>query len=130
MTNMLYTAWLFLSEYNLRLQKYDVAYGIVNNSIIQLEKSDFSNPFLLLLFKYNMFKSLMYLQELDKAKLCIEQAIHLAQKKGINFEFDLEASHYVVPDENASPEREQEQSEDEAISPQNADAETVKNTQN
>ncbi len=95
MTNILYFAWYFLSEHNIRMEKFDVAYGIINNSIIQLERSDNTNEYLLLLFKYNMFKVLMYMQQFDKAKLCVEQAISIAQRKGVNFEFDLDASHYI-----------------------------------
>ena len=95
MMNILYLAWFFISEHNLRLEKFDVAYGIINNSIIRLEKSDNANDYLLLLFKYNMFKVLMYTQQFDKAKLCVEQAISISQRKGINFEFDLDASHYL-----------------------------------
>ena len=112
MTNMLYFAWFFMSEYNLRMQKYDVAYGIVNNVIIQLEKSDNSCDYLLLLFKYNMFKVLMYMQQFDKAKLCIEQAISMAERKGIHFEFDLEASHYI-PEGGFAPEGEGQPAEGE-----------------
>jgi len=99
MTNMLYFAWYFLSEHNIRMQKFDVAYGIVNNSLIQLERGEYSNEYLILLFKYNMFKVLMYQREFEKAKLCIEQAINMAQRKGINFEFDLDASHYLADGE-------------------------------
>ncbi len=95
MMNILYLAWFFISEHNLRFEKFDVAYGIVNNSIIRLERSDDSNDYLLLLFKYNMFKVLMYTQQFDKAKLCVGQALSIAQRKGINFEFDLEPSHYI-----------------------------------
>ena len=112
MTNMLYFAWFFMSEYNLRMQKYDVAYGIINNVIIQLEKADNSCYYLLLLFKYNMFKVLMYMQQFDKAKLCIEQAISMAERKGINFVFDLDASHYI-PEGGLAPEGEEQPAEGE-----------------
>ena len=97
MINILYFAWYFLSEYNIRIQKFDVAYGIINNSIIQLERGEYSNEYLLLLFKYNMFKVLMYQQQFDKAKLCAEQAANIAQKHCISFEFDFDASHYENP---------------------------------
>ena len=101
MMNVLYTAWYFLSEHNIRLQNFDVAYGIVNNAVIQLERSSNANEYLLMMFKYNMFKILMYLKEFDKAKLCIEQAAYIAQKYGVYFEFDADAEHYRInEDEN------------------------------
>ena len=101
-----------MSEYNLRMQKYDVAYGIINNVIIQLEKADNSCYYLLLLFKYNMFKVLMYMQQFDKAKPCVEQAISIAERKGINFVFDLDASHYI-PEGGLAPEGEEQPAEGE-----------------
>ena len=104
MTNILYFAWYLLSEYNLRMKKYDVTYGIVNNAIIQLEKSDYANEYLILLFKYNMFKVLMFMKQYDSAKLCIEQAVNMAQKKGINIEFDLDPAHYEAEDMEESTE--------------------------
>ena len=104
MTNILYFAWYLLSEYNLRMKKYDVTYGIVNNAIIQLEKSDYANEYLILLFKYNMFKVLMFMKQYDSAKLCIEQAVNMAQKKGINIEFDLDPAHYEAEDMEESSE--------------------------
>ena len=100
MMNVLYMTWYFLSEHNIKLQKFDVAYGIVNNAVIQLEKSDKANEYLLMLFKYNMFKILMYKKEFDKAKMCIEHALYIAQKNNINFAFDLDVSHYKTADDN------------------------------
>lgn len=95
MKNLTYAAWLMMSEMNIRQGRYTVAYGIVNNSLIQLEKADSSNEYLLMLFKYQMYKVLMYKGQEDKAQICIAQCGYLSQKHGINFNFDTDASHYI-----------------------------------
>ena len=102
MSDLTYVAWLMMSEMSLRQGRYTVAYGIINNSLIQLEKADGSNEYLLMLFKYQMFKVLMYKQQIEQAKICIVQCSYLTQKYGIQFNFDTDASHYVPmvdPDE-------------------------------
>ena len=95
MTNLTYIAWLLMSEMNIRQGRYTVAYGIVNNSLIQLEKTDNSNEYLLLLFKYQMYKIQMYKGNIDKAQICISQCNYLIQKHNIKFTFDTEPAHYV-----------------------------------
>lgn len=102
MSDLTYVAWLMMSEMSLRQGRYTVAYGIINNSLIQLEKADGSNEYLLMLFKYQMFKVLMYKQQVEQAQICIIQCAYLTQKYGIQFNFDTDASHYVPledPDE-------------------------------
>lgn len=102
MSDLTYVAWLMMSEMSLRQGRYTVAYGIINNSLIQLEKADGSNEYLLMLFKYQMFKVLMYKQQVEQAQICIVQCSYLTQKYGIQFNFDTDASHYVPmvdPDE-------------------------------
>ena len=109
MTNLLYTAWYIMSELHLKQHKYDVAFGILNNSLIQLEKTNTTSEYLLMLFKYNMFKVMMFKQEYEKAEICLGHAQYLAQKYGINFNFDIDASHYIaVEDENNLSESEVE----------------------
>lgn len=96
MTNLLYAAWYIMSELHLKQREFDVAFGILNNSLIQLEKSNNANEYLLMLFKYNMFKVMMYKQQYEKAEICLGHAQYLAQKYGINFNFDIDATHYVA----------------------------------
>ena len=100
MTTLLYVAWYMMSELKLKLHKYETAYGIVNNSLIQLEKSNLTTEYLLMLFKYNMFKVLMYQKQFDKAEICIEQAKYLAAKYGINFMFDTNPDSYLPLEED------------------------------
>ena len=95
MTNLTYFAWYLMSEMSLRQGRYTVAYGIVNNSLIQLEKADNSNEYLLMLFKYQMYKVLMYKGHEDKAQICIAQCGYLTQKYNIKFKFDTDPSHYI-----------------------------------
>lgn len=101
MTTLLYVAWYVMSELHLRQNKYDVAFGIVNNSLIQLEKNNTTSEYLLMLFKYNMFKILMYKKQPDKAEICMGHAQYIAQKYGINFEFDADPSHYIPVEEES-----------------------------
>lgn len=95
MLMVLYTAWYLMSVIHLIQHKYDVAYGIINNIQIQLEKSNDISEYLLMLFKYNLFKVLMYKQEFDMAEICINHAKYIASKYGINFEFDTDPNHYI-----------------------------------
>lgn len=100
MTTLLYVAWYMMSLLKLKLHEYDVAYGIINNSLIQLEKNNSTSEYLLMLFKYNMFKVLMFKKQFDKAEICIGQAQYLAAKYGINFAFDVNPDSYIpVEDE-------------------------------
>ena len=95
MSNLTYIAWYFMSEMNIRQGRYTVAYGIVNNSLIQLEKADSSNEYLLMLFKYQMYKIFMYKGQEDKSQICIAQCGYLTQKYKIKFDFDMDPLHYI-----------------------------------
>ncbi len=94
--------WYFLSEMNIREKKFDVAYGMLNNSTIQLEKYGKASEFFIMLFKYNMFKVLMFTGNIDKAQICLNQVNYIIQKYNIKFETDTNPEHYVVehPEEN------------------------------
>lgn len=100
MVIVLYAAWFVMSELQLKQNKYDVAFNIINNSVIQLEKENISCEYILMLFKYNMFKVMMFKQQYEKAEICLGHAQYLAQKYGINFNFDIEASHYIAVEDN------------------------------
>ena len=91
-----YLGWYFLSEMNIRERKFDVAYGMLNNSIIQLERYGKASDFLMLLFRYNMFKVMMSTGQAEKAQILLNQAYYLSQKYNINFEFDVNPEHYII----------------------------------
>ncbi len=99
MTTLLYAAWYVMGELHLKQHKYNVAFGIVNNSLIQLEKSNTSTEYLLMLFKYSMFKVMMFKQQYDKAEICINHAKYIAAKYGLNFNFDIDANNYIAVEE-------------------------------
>ncbi|MDR1167868.1 MAG: hypothetical protein LBK53_03120 [Heliobacteriaceae bacterium] len=90
MSLMLYASWYMMSELNLLQGKYDAAFGILNNSIITMERSSTANEYLLMLFKYNMFRVLKFKQRFNHAQISANQAKHIADKYGIDFEFDTE----------------------------------------
>ena len=97
-----------MSELNLAQGKYTVTYGIVNNSLIQLEKADYANEYLMLLFKYNMYKVLRFKGQEINSQICLAQANYISKKWGINFEFDTDPDHFIAqvdPDdeENVPP---------------------------
>lgn len=95
MVAILYLAWLIMSEIQLKQNKYDVAFGIVNNTLIQIEKNNNTSEYILMLFKYNMFKILMRKQEYEKAEICVSHAKYISTKYRINFEFDINPEHYT-----------------------------------
>lgn len=99
MTMLLYMSWYVMSELYLAQKQIDVAFGIVNNSLIQLEKNNTVCEYILMLFKYSMFKIMMYKQELENAQVCLGHAQYLAQKYGINFNFDSDLSHYILSED-------------------------------
>ena len=100
MTTLLYVAWYVMSELHLKQNKYDVAFGIINNSLIQLEKNNTTSEYLLMLFKYNMYKVMMFKKQYEKAEICISHARYVAEKYGINFVFDTDANHYIAVEED------------------------------
>lgn len=111
MTMLLYLAWYIMSELHLKQNKYDVAFGIINNSLIQLERNNTVSEYLLMLFKYNMYKVMMFEKQYDKAEICISHAKYIAQKYGIAFNFDTDESHYVAVEDENNLEVENEQTE-------------------
>lgn len=105
MNNILYLAWYIMSELCLVQGKYIVTYGIINNSLIQLEKSDTANEYLLMLFKYNMYKVLRFKGQIENAEICLAQAQYIANKHNVAFEFDIDPEHFIAlvdPDDETS----------------------------
>ena len=95
MTTLLYAAWYVMSEIQLKQDKYDIAFGIINNSLIQIEKNNSTSEYILMLFKYSMYKIMMFKKIYDKAEICLSHAKYIAQKYSINFNFDTSIEHYV-----------------------------------
>lgn len=87
-------AWYFMSNIHIEEKQFDAAYGVINNSIIQLEKNRLHSELLIMLLNYNLYKVFMFRRELDKAQLCIGQALAITQKHGMFFPFDTEPRSY------------------------------------
>lgn len=81
-----YVGWYFLSIMNIRQRKYDVAYGMLNNSIIQLEKTGRTSDFLILLYKYNLYHVMLQTRRREQAQILLNQAYFITQKYNINFD--------------------------------------------
>lgn len=89
-------AWYFMSNIHIMEKQYDTAYGVINNSIIQLEKNRLHSELLIMLLNYNLYKVFMFKRELDKAQLCIEQAMTIAEKHDVIFPFDVNPESYGI----------------------------------
>ena len=89
-------AWYFMSNIHLREGNFNASYGVINNSIIQLEKNRLHSEYLIMILNYNLYKVFMYKHEFVKAQLCLEQAIVIAQKLEINFPFNINPASYGV----------------------------------
>ena len=49
-----------------------------------------------MLLNYNLYKVFMFKRELDKAQLCIEQAMTIAEKHDVIFPFDVNPESYGI----------------------------------
>ena len=73
---------------------------------IHNEFNENANEYLLLLFKYNMYKVLRFKGQEENAEICLAQAGYIAQKYNIMFEFDTDPNHFIAlvdPDEEIIP---------------------------
>ena len=111
MTLLEHLGWLCLGKMNYAQNKFDIAYGMLNNSTIQLEKNGKLSDYLLMLMKYDMFKIMMRKGQIPKAQICINQAQYISRKHEINFEFDIDPEHYplYVPEEEARTEEDEDE---------------------
>lgn len=125
-------AWYVLSILNIKEGKFDLAYGVLNNSDIQMEKNGVTSDYLTMLNKVNMYKVLMCSHSVEQAQICMNQASHIVQKYGINFNLNIDINKIL--EENAArgvinetitsennPEVESEPDPENSIIPQNAD---------
>lgn len=96
---LLYMSWLLMSFLNIEEGKYILSKGILNNALIKMEKEDDTNPYLHLLFKYTMYRVFRFRNETEEAKIYLSQANYIAQKYGINFEFDTNPEHFIPLDD-------------------------------
>ncbi|MBE7712183.1 MAG: zinc ribbon domain-containing protein [Cyanobacteria bacterium SIG26] len=87
---IIHSAWYVLSVLHIQEGKYDIAYGVLNNSQIQMEKNGNFSEYLTLLNKVNMFKILKSLNNQEQAQICLNQASFIMQKYGLNVNFNID----------------------------------------
>lgn len=85
-----YLDWYFISVLKFEQQDIEVAFGIANNALIQLEKDNNSSDFLFFLFRILLSKILMAKNDTKSAELCLNNAKFLKGKYGLNFDVRLD----------------------------------------
>ena len=100
MNFILHSAWYVMSILNIKEGKFDIAYGVLNNSNIQMEKTGIISEYLTMLNKVNMYKVLMCTKQPDQAQICMNQAAFIVQKYGLNFNLNIDIKKILL--ENSS----------------------------
>lgn len=88
MNAITYVAWYIMSILNMKTERYDIAYGILKNASIKLEKTGTLSEFITLLNQVNMYKVLTFMNEPEKAAICLNQAQYIVKKYNLNFNLD------------------------------------------
>lgn len=101
-------AWYIMSILNISEGRYDIAYGVLNNSNIQMEKNGTISEYLTMLIKVNMYKVLMCTKSHDQAQICMNQASAIVQKYGLNFNLNIDIKKILL--ENSGNNRVENQS--------------------
>lgn len=91
-----FMAWYVLSIMNMKQGRFDIAYGMLNNSSIQMEKLGGVSDYLMLLIKFNMYKLMKCLKVNDKAEICLAQAKYIVKKYGLNFNTDVDIDKFLA----------------------------------
>ena len=100
MNSIMHIAWYIMSILNIKEGKFDIAYGILNNSNIQMEKSGGISDYLVMLNKVNMYKVLMCTGAKDKAQICMNQASYIVQKYGLNFNLNIDIKKLMMENQS------------------------------
>ena len=79
-----------MSILNINEGRFDIAYGVLNNSNIQIEKNGNFSEYLTMLNKINMYKVLTKLNQQAQAQICLNQASVVMQKYGININTNID----------------------------------------
>ena len=100
MNSVMHVAWYLMSILNIQEGKFDIAYGILNNSNIQMEKSGGISEYLTMLNKVNMYKVLMCTGAKEQAQICMNQASYIVQKYGLNFNLNIDIKKLMLENQN------------------------------
>ena len=84
MKNLYYVSVYCMADLYTMNNNIDTAYGLVANTIIELEQNSNSNPYILMIFKSIYAKILKIKKENNQAEICLNQAIQIAKTYGIN----------------------------------------------
>lgn len=102
MNSIVYLDWYVMSILYIKQGKFDLAYGVLNNSNIQMEKAGGVSEYLIMLNKVNMYKVLMCTQAQDKAQICMNQASAIVQKYGLNFNLNIDIKKLMSENQNVN----------------------------
>lgn len=81
-----YITWYFISMLKFKQQDIDIALGIAENAVIQLEKDSNSGDFLFFLFRMLLAEILIAKGENKSAELCLQNAKFIKEKYRLKFE--------------------------------------------
>ena len=96
MNAITHIAWYIMSILNISEEKYDIAFGVLNNSNIQMEKNTNFSELLTMLNKVNMYKVLTKLNQQEQAQICLNQASFIMQKYGLNINLNIDNSSIML----------------------------------
>ena len=96
MNAIVHLGWYVMSILNIREGKFDIAYGVLNNSNIQMEKQGGISEYLTMLNKVNMYKVLMCTNAQEQAQICLNQASYIVQKYGLNFNLNIDIKKILL----------------------------------
>ena len=91
-----FMAWYVLSILNMRLGRFDIAYGMLNNSSIQMDRMGGVSDYLMLFIKFNMYQLMKCLKIEDKADICLAQAQYIVKKYKINFNTEIDIEKFLT----------------------------------
>ncbi len=91
-----FAAWYVLSIMNLKLGRFDIAFGMLNNSSIQMDRLGGVSDYLMLLIKFNMYKLMKCLKVEDKAEICLAQANYIVKKYALSFNTDVDIDKFLA----------------------------------
>ena len=93
-------AWYIMSILYIKEGKFDIAYGVLNNSDIQMEKNGITSNYMTMLNKVNMYKVLMCTNSTEQAQICMNQASVIVQKYNLNFNLNIDIKKILKENAN------------------------------
>ena len=96
MDSIRHVGMYIMSLLNMFEGKLDVALGMLNNSTIQMEKGDGISEYLTMLNKVNMSRIYAARSNNEQAQLCMNQAVYIIQKYGLNFNPNVDNSAIMM----------------------------------